>query len=121
MKTRTAVIVAAIAAAGLLVAKVQWYPGEVFDRTAWQDQARVAEGDRKPMAERLIARHALAGRTRDEVIDMLGPPTTTDKLRNWSLVYHLGAGQPQPGVESDWLVLLLDGSGLVAEARIVRE
>ena len=121
MKTRTAFIIAAIAAAGLLVAKVQWYPGEVFDRAAWHDEAGVAAGDRKAMAERLVARRALPGRTRAEVIDMLGEPTKTDKLRNWSLVYHLGAGAPQPGVESDWLALLLDQSGLVAEVRIMRE
>ena len=121
MKTRTALIIAAIAAAGLLVAKVQWYPGEVFDRAAWQDPTRIADGGRKAMAERLVARQALAGRTRGEVIDMLGEPTPSAKLRNWSLVYHLGPGQPQPDVESDWLALLLDPSGLVSEVRILRE
>jgi hypothetical protein len=121
MKTRTALIIAAIAAAGLLVAKVQWYPGDVFDRAQWQDQTRIADGGRKAMAERLVARNALPGRTRAEVIDMLGEPTKTDKLRKWSLVYHLGPGAPQPGAESDWLAVLLDQSGLVAEARIIRE
>lgn len=121
MKTRTALVIAAIAAAGMVAARSQWFPGEMFDRAAWQDQVRTAEGGRGAMAERLIARNELKGRTRAEVIDMLGEPTRTDKLRNWSMVYYLGAGLPQPGVESDWLALLIDGSGLVTEVRIVRE
>ena len=46
MKTRTALVIAAIAAAGMVAARSQWFPGEMFDRAAWQDQVRIAEGGR---------------------------------------------------------------------------
>jgi hypothetical protein len=61
-----------------VVLSVTWRvrnPGHAFDPVAWRDAALVEQGIRLSMADRLVARDALRGKTRMEVIEMLGEPT----------------------------------------------
>jgi len=51
---------------------------------------------------------------------LLGPPTQTDKVKQWDLVYWM---EPEPGlgVDSVWLVLRVGADGRVAEHRILTD
>jgi hypothetical protein len=112
---------AAVAIAAVAVWQL-WYPGRAFDPAAWQDKALIPQGIRLGMADRLLARGTLLGKTRAEVVAMLGKPPDTEYFREWNLVYWLG---PERGgffsIDSEWLVVRIGGDGRVAECRLVRD
>lgn len=90
-----------------------------LDTSGWQDpqnaQARFA------LADRLLADRALIGRTRAEVVALLGEPPPTGYFREWDLVYHLGPERTWMSIDSEWLVLRLAADGRVTDARLVRD
>ncbi len=73
------------------------------------------------MADGLVASGALVGKTRDDIANMLGPPTSTDKFRHYDLVYWLGPERGFFAIDSEWLVVSFGTTGTVREARIVRD
>jgi hypothetical protein len=70
------------------------------------------------MADALVASRALIGLKRVEVVAMLGEPPPTEYFRGWHLVYNLGAERGFMAIDSEWLVLRLDQTGVVSEAKI---
>ena len=52
---------------------------------------------------------------------MLGEPPTTEYFTDWNLVYNLGAERGFLSIDSEWLVLRTDQSGVVIQAAIVRD
>ena len=64
----TAIVIAAVAI------WQTWYPGRAFDPAVWRDEALIPQGIRLGMADRLLARGTLLGKTRAEVVEMLGEP-----------------------------------------------
>src|SRR5262245_48607540 len=98
-----------------------WLPGAPFDRDGWHDPQQVKEGVRLTMADRLIARRALDGMTRNEVVNLLGEPPRTGYFSHWDLVYWLGPERGWCGIDSEWLVIRLGNDGRVAECRIARD
>jgi hypothetical protein len=73
------------------------------------------------MADRLIAYDTLLGKTRAEVVELLGEPPPTGYFSNWDLVYWLGPERGFIRIDSEWLVLRLGADGRVADNRIVRD
>jgi len=95
-----------------------------FDSQAWKagDSApHSPSAPRLKMADDLVASGALRGLRRDAVINLLGPPTKTDKWKNWDLVYWLGAERSYVSIDSEWLVLRLGADGRVRDVRIVKD
>jgi hypothetical protein len=99
----------------------RWLPGRAFDPVAWQDEFQVEQGVRLKMADRLIAQQSLLGKTRVEVVELLGDPTPTGHFSDWDLVYWLGPERGFIRIDSEWLVLRLADDGRVVDNRIVRD
>ena len=97
------------------------YAGRPFDPAAWQDPVRVKQGVRLAMADRLIGRGALVGKTRAEAIALLGKPSDEGYFREWDLVYWLGPERGFISIDSEWLVLRIGRDDKVIECRIVRD
>jgi hypothetical protein len=98
-----------------------WPSGRAFDREAWQDEKQVEKGVRLAMADRIVARGTLSGKTRAEVVAMLGEPPKTDYFSDWNLVYWIGPERGFITIDSEWLVVRLDANGRVSECRILRD
>jgi hypothetical protein len=103
------------------VAKRTLYPGIAFDSASWRDERSLHDGTRERMADRLVGRHTLRGKTRGEVISLLGEPPPTDYFRDWNLVYLLGPERGLLGIDSEWLVVRFGQDGRATEFRIVRD
>ena len=96
-------------------------PGRAFDPVAWRDDSQVQEGVRLSMADWLIARGALLGKTRAEVVELLGEPPPTNYFSDWDMVYWLGPERGFLSIDSEWLVLRLAQDGRVMDNQIVRD
>ncbi len=73
------------------------------------------------MADGLVDSRILLGKRRSELESLLGPPTKTDKFRNFDLVYWLGADRGFMGIDSEWLVIRLDSNDKTIRASIVSD
>ena len=97
----------------------------VFDAKAWRNKAADAGDDwptRLRMVDSLMDRRLLDGRTRSQVVELLGPTDDTSKWRDWDLVYHLGPERKGLfRIDSEWLVIRLDSSRTVASYRLVAD
>jgi hypothetical protein len=113
------VTLAVIAVAALTWAL--WPSGRSFDPVTWNDKTQVKAGVRLAMADRIVARRMLSGKTRPEVIAMLGEPPKTDYFSDWDLVYWLGNERGFISIDSEWLVVRFDAHKRVLEYRIVRD
>src|SRR5262245_42474082 len=94
-------------AAVLLVALAVWrlwFPGRPFDPVVWRDEAQSPSSSvRSEMADRLIARGTLRGKTRAEVVELLGEPTQMGCFADWDLVYRLGPERGFIRIDEEWL------------------
>ena len=96
------------------------YWSKPFDAARWQ--ANPHSGKRVDMVDDLIRRRALDGRSRAEVVTLLGPPTRTDYFNDWDMVYWLGRERNRYlAIDSEWLVIRLDAQGRVKEYRDARD
>ena len=95
--------------------------GRALDPTVWQDEKQVVQGVRLAMADRIVAKNMLSGKTRAEVVAMLGEPPKTGYFTGWDLVYWLGPERGFISIDSEWLVVRFDAQGHVLEYRIVRD
>jgi hypothetical protein len=76
------------------------------------------EFPRHGMAKDLISRRVIYGKTEKEVLDLLGQPSSDSKLEGGrKLVYWLGPDRHfiGGGIDSEWLVLVIDDTGRVKE------
>ena len=118
-RLRIAVVILAIF---LFLCFRSFFPGRVFDAEQWQVNAsQRGTKVRLAMADRIVARKTLKGKTRTQVTDMLGKPPTTDYFSDWDLVYWLGPERGFLGIDSEWLVVKLDRNGIVDDYKIVRD
>lgn len=111
-----AIIVLVAAAAGALAFVFQ---GRAFDKAVWSDRSQ--EAARLAMADRIVARRLLDGKSRAEVTAMLGDQKEPGFFTDWDLVYWLGTERGFVGIDSEWLVVRFDANGRVAEYQIVRD
>lgn len=96
---------------------VAWrYRARTFDPVAWRNDAETGSGVRQSMADGLVARRSLIGRTREEVVEMLGEPPETGYFKRYDLVYWLGDERGFISIDSEWLMIrIVDGHVLEAE------
>ena len=113
-----------LAAFGAVLVWIFRTPGREFDQQLWHNYGDLNQAARYPrleMADRLIAKGQLRGRSRAEVVDVLGEPPKTGYFSDWDLVYWLGPERGFMSVDSEWLVFRFDKQGRVDEYRIVRD
>jgi hypothetical protein len=114
------ILVSAIALAGLTGSVWLWsvaVRGEAFEPDRWRADLDERQGVRLRMARRLMWEGTLIGKSRPELVELLGEPQPTGSLGPNHLVYWLAIR----GDQSTWLVLRLDPDGRVAEARTTRD
>jgi hypothetical protein len=73
------------------------------------------------MVDDLLRTEHLQGRSREEVVDLLGEPDDTEYFRDYDMVYRLGLERGWICIDSEWLVLATDENDRVREACLVRD
>jgi len=73
---------------------------------------------RARMADWLLSQGTLSGKSRAQVVSMLGAPGS---FRDWDFAYSLGAERGLAPVDMELLVLRFDNNDRVVEARILRD
>lgn len=102
------------------VVKKLKFPGIPFDAELWQNDQQIAEGIRQPMADRIIATKMLDGKTRDEVIEILGQPTEiNEESHDWHFVYYLGPERGFISIDDEWLRIRFSKDGVVEKYAII--
>ena len=96
---------------------------EHFDARIWRDSAST-HGPlalRGCMVDDLLESRALRGETRASIVALLGEPAATSPFGTVDLVYWLGPERNPFGVDSEWLIVRLDGSGRVVNYGLVTD
>ena len=88
-----------------------------WNRTDWHDPRH----RRHRIADRYVETGELAGRTREDVENILGPPPETAYFSDWDMVYQLGSERGLISIDSEWLVFKIDEANTVIDYRIVRD
>lgn len=121
-------VIAALGAVLLLIGLIiYWhlsYGPTKFEKSAWlngEQIGHIEDAPRLRMADGLLINKPPLGKSRIEVESMLGPPTKTDKFREYDLIYWLGPERSFISIDSEWLVLRLSGTGVVSDMKIVRD
>jgi len=94
-------------------------PETAFDQERWL-QADLATRERAHMVTSLLEGHPLKGVGRTEIIQLLGPPTPTDKWGGTEMIYVLGP-DAGVGIDHEWLLIELDQQGRVQEYRVAAD
>jgi len=76
---------------------------------------------RNRFADWLVLWSSLKGRSRADVVALLGEPTPTEYFKQWDMVYVLGPERGFIAIDSEWLVIRLDARGAVREAPIASD
>jgi hypothetical protein len=95
-----------------------------FERIKWdryQSNWLDLMSTRHRMADNLLSSKALLGKSRDEIVGMLGEPPSTGYFSKWDLVYQLGAERGYFSIDSEWLLIRLDAQGRAIEAKLARD
>ncbi len=95
-----------------------------FDSDIWRGSPsdHTHHSIRLRMVDDLLARHSPVGRTRANVVALLGEPDGTTYFSDFDMVYHLGLERGGAfSIDSEWLVLRLDDAGVVQEALLVTD
>jgi outer membrane protein assembly factor BamE (lipoprotein component of BamABCDE complex) len=94
-----------------------------FDHDVWMRSGSWEQGSfpRRDMAKDLINRQTLVGKSEEDVVGLLGKPST-----DWvytgerQLMYWLGPDR-HGGIDSEWLRVKMDGAGHVTECEIYED
>ena len=73
------------------------------------------------MVDDLRRRHSLRGRTRAEVVALLGEPRRTGYFDEYDLVYWLGPERSAISIDSEWLAIRLDKAGRVTKHELLTD
>jgi hypothetical protein len=95
-----------------------------FDSAAWKISQ--SDGTRLRMVDDLLKSHPLEGKSKEEVLALLGGPSDNSDVKqrfpDWHMHYHLGPSRQTlffGAFDSDYLVLRLDTEGKVIAVSIV--
>jgi hypothetical protein len=123
-QVRAAVAVASLLCASLCawgIAQAQ-YPGKRFDAVEWAKQGSRDDGGRQQMAARLVGWRLLDGKTRAEVLAILGRPNagTTPP----ALMYFMGHERPflyplLVSMNCAWLTIEFGEDGRVSRSQVI--
>lgn len=84
-----------------------------FDRQVWLSTRLYSEDySRYQMRKDLIARFKLIGMSRQEVLDLLGPPSEPEMNSEWQLIYWLSPDCALP-IDNNWLKINLTNDRVV--------
>jgi hypothetical protein len=92
-----------------------------FDPAEW---AKADENmhTRSDMVSDLLNRYRLIGRTRNEVINLLGQPEQKPhKFSDYDLVYVLGPDRTGMPIDFEWMLIKLDDRGRVARIKFASD
>ncbi|MBD0268765.1 MAG: hypothetical protein ICV77_10790 [Cyanobacteria bacterium Co-bin8] len=95
-----------------------------FNAEAWQEATLISAPRhvRSCMVDDLLAQGLLTGQKQADVKVLLGEPESEiGYFPEYDLVYHLGPERSFISIDSEWLVLKLDSSGQVSEAKLVTD
>ncbi len=94
-----------------------------FTSSKWKDTSAAfsARAIRGCLVDDLTRSHELRGRTRSEIVALLGAPSKTEYFREYDLVYWLGPERSLISIDSEWLVMRLDSAGRVSDYRLVTD
>ena len=91
-----------------------------FVRSEWLDTAmslgRLAV--RGCMIDDLLEKHELRGKTRAEVVALIGEPDRTEVFAEYDMVYWLGPERGLIGTDSEYLVMNLDKAGRITSVEL---
>ncbi len=104
----------------LCLALVSCSADDRFDQTAWKN-ADLTGRARADMLQDFLDRYPLEGKTRSEVIALLGEPTPTDKWDGAEMIYVLGNDGTFVAIDHDWLLIDLDRHQRVVSFRRVHD
>lgn len=97
-------------------------PIRAFHSEDWKAVDRNELGyPRLHMVDHLISSEQLGGKSKQEVISMLGPPTDTSYFSDWDAVYWLGPERGLLRIDSEWLVIRYDDLGMVDEYQLMSD
>lgn len=117
-----ALAVALLLAFGLLAFQESRFGWERrFDAAAWKAQP---DGGpvRLAMVRSLLRSPGLVGKSRSEVVGLLGPPSGVDRnYINSDIVYWLGPERGYLSLDSEWLRIDLDEHDVVVGAEVLRD
>lgn len=108
------------AAVLLYFALVNCSPGDRFDQEAWKNADLMGRA-RADMLQDFLDRYPLKGKTRSEVIALLGEPTKTDKWDGAEMAYVLGNDGSYMPIDNEWLLIGLDQHQRVVSFKRVRD
>lgn len=106
-----------------ILALTGWYlmlSGTRFDRRQWL----AAEADsrtRADMAGDLVGRYRLKGRSYTQIVNLLGPPTRTDRWPEKELAYALGPRRIWQSGRLEWLLFDVDRAGSVTGYEVTHD
>jgi hypothetical protein len=93
-----------------------------FDRAVWNAEVEDIEDFRRHrMADWLVQGRHLIGMSRAGAVSLLGEPTVTSHFRDFDLVYVLGNERGWWSIDSEWLLMRLDKTDHVSEAKLARD
>jgi hypothetical protein len=68
----------------------------------------LAGRDRANMLDDLLNRYPLKGKSRSEIVSLLGEPTPTSKWQNSEMIYVLGNDGSYMPIDNEWFLIDLD-------------
>jgi hypothetical protein len=94
-----------------------------FDSAKWKAiQSELTHSSvRLRMADDFLNTQQPVGKSRAEIVGLLGEPDDTPYFRNFDMVYHLGLERNFMAIDSEWLVMSVNEKGVVTEARLMRD
>jgi hypothetical protein len=94
-----------------------------FDSATWRAStaSHSPDSERLRMADDLLLSCQLHGRSRDQVVALLGPADEVHYFKEYDLVYRLGPERSWIRIDSEWLLVKLDDHGVVSEATLGRD
>lgn len=94
-----------------------------FTPQAWQDETLMYDPRyvRLCMVEDLLAQEILMGRSRSEVMALLGEPDPPNGFQEYDLIYILGPERSFISIDYEWLVINFDPQGTVRTARLITD
>jgi uncharacterized membrane protein YgaE (UPF0421/DUF939 family) len=95
-----------------------------FNQSTWEEYRN---DDLQPlsvshrMADGLVLTNRLSNLERSKVESLLGKADNTTYFKEWDMVYRLGMERGMFSIDSEWLVVRLNGEDRVSETKIVRD
>jgi hypothetical protein len=96
-----------------------YLPVRLFDHDRWVSDESGETDVRLSMIDHLVRSGRLDGKSRKDVLSLLGPPTDTNYFADWHLVYRLGWQRGLFRIDSEWLVIRFGASDTVSEYEVV--